>query len=216
MPWVSRPRWIPNLCASSPWCNGFLRFTSGATPADLLVASIANDEWWTFKNNRLFNDLIWLHLISHLAWTANFGANDKNSSDRIIWTVIMLRYHFLNKLSERFNCSLFRWKWFATSQIQIFLGLFYSYFQVAVQKTSNFIPDFISWKYLQAICFPEWFAKRWWCCVYLYDLKGTKCYRTCLTMSATRNNRNMWDSRQILRFVLLLVNHNHHYNKSGP
>ena len=29
------------LHASSPTCNGFLRFTSGVTPADLLVASMA-------------------------------------------------------------------------------------------------------------------------------------------------------------------------------
>ena len=32
--------WIPSL-VSSPTCNGFFRFTSGATPADLLVASMA-------------------------------------------------------------------------------------------------------------------------------------------------------------------------------
>ena len=120
MSWVSRPGWIPGMWTSSCWCIGFLRFTSGATPADLLVASIAVDGWWwTFKNNRLFNDLIWLHLISHLAWTANFGANVKNSSDRIIWTVIMLRHHFLNELSGILNFSLFRQKWYATSQIQI-------------------------------------------------------------------------------------------------
>ena len=28
------------VCALSPACNGFLRFTSGATPADLLVVSM--------------------------------------------------------------------------------------------------------------------------------------------------------------------------------
>ena len=28
------------MCASSPTCNGFLRFTSGATPADLTTASM--------------------------------------------------------------------------------------------------------------------------------------------------------------------------------
>ena len=32
---------FPHLCALSPACNGILRFTSGATPADLLLASMA-------------------------------------------------------------------------------------------------------------------------------------------------------------------------------
>ena len=32
--------WIPSLDASFPVCNGFLRFTTGATPADLLVVSM--------------------------------------------------------------------------------------------------------------------------------------------------------------------------------
>ena len=31
----------PHLYAFSPGCNGFLRFTSGATPADFLTASMA-------------------------------------------------------------------------------------------------------------------------------------------------------------------------------
>ena len=39
--WVSKPGWIPFLHASSPLCNGFHRFTSGATPADHLVAGHA-------------------------------------------------------------------------------------------------------------------------------------------------------------------------------
>ena len=39
--WVSKPGWTPHLCASSPAHNGFLRFTSGVTPADLLAASMA-------------------------------------------------------------------------------------------------------------------------------------------------------------------------------
>ena len=38
--WVSKPGWIPHLDTSSPTSNGFLRSTSGVTPADLLVASI--------------------------------------------------------------------------------------------------------------------------------------------------------------------------------
>ena len=32
---------FPNLHASLPGHNGYLRFTSGVTPADLLVASMA-------------------------------------------------------------------------------------------------------------------------------------------------------------------------------
>ena len=38
---VSKTGWIPRLRALSPVCNEFLRFTSGATPADLLAASMA-------------------------------------------------------------------------------------------------------------------------------------------------------------------------------
>ena len=38
---VSKPGWIPHLCALSSMCNGFLRFTSGVTPADLLAACMA-------------------------------------------------------------------------------------------------------------------------------------------------------------------------------
>ena len=34
------PGGIPDLHAFSPACNGFLRFTSGVTPADLLVANM--------------------------------------------------------------------------------------------------------------------------------------------------------------------------------
>ena len=36
-PWVLKPRWIPHLLPLSPACNGFLRFTSGATPASSSV-----------------------------------------------------------------------------------------------------------------------------------------------------------------------------------
>ena len=38
LPWISKPGWIPGLCASSSACNGFLRFIYSATPADLLTA----------------------------------------------------------------------------------------------------------------------------------------------------------------------------------
>ena len=40
-PKVSKPGWIPRLRALSPACNGLLRFTAGATPADLLSDSMA-------------------------------------------------------------------------------------------------------------------------------------------------------------------------------
>ena len=36
---LHEPKWIFHLHAFSPVCNGFLRFTSGATIADLLVAT---------------------------------------------------------------------------------------------------------------------------------------------------------------------------------
>ena len=41
LPWVSKPGYIPRSHASLPTCNRFLRFTSGATPADLLATSMA-------------------------------------------------------------------------------------------------------------------------------------------------------------------------------
>ena len=37
----SKPGWIPRLRALSPACNEFLRFTSGATPADCVKVSMA-------------------------------------------------------------------------------------------------------------------------------------------------------------------------------
>ena len=40
-PGVSKPGWIPHLHAFLPACNGFFRFTSGATPADILTASMS-------------------------------------------------------------------------------------------------------------------------------------------------------------------------------
>ena len=41
LPWVSKLGWIPHLCALSPVCNEFQRFTSGVTPADCIEVSIA-------------------------------------------------------------------------------------------------------------------------------------------------------------------------------
>ena len=41
LPLISKPGWIPCLCVLSPARNGFLRFTSGVTPADVLMASMA-------------------------------------------------------------------------------------------------------------------------------------------------------------------------------
>ena len=38
---------FPCLGALSPGCNGFLRFRSGVTPADLLVASMVAKPFWT-------------------------------------------------------------------------------------------------------------------------------------------------------------------------
>ena len=41
LPWVSKPGWIPCLCAFLPVCTGFYRFTSGVTPANCTVVSMA-------------------------------------------------------------------------------------------------------------------------------------------------------------------------------
>ena len=40
-PGFPKSEWIDHLHVSSPVCNGFLRFTSGAAPTDLLTAIIA-------------------------------------------------------------------------------------------------------------------------------------------------------------------------------
>ena len=44
--WVSKPGWIPWLCASSPEFNEFLSFTFGVTPADLLTTSMAAEPFY--------------------------------------------------------------------------------------------------------------------------------------------------------------------------
>ena len=43
-PWVLKPRGSLNLCTSSSVCYGFLRFISGAKPANLLAASMVAEE----------------------------------------------------------------------------------------------------------------------------------------------------------------------------
>ena len=45
--WVSRPGWIPSLCASSPVHSEFLRFTSGVTPANCIEVSMAVKPFWS-------------------------------------------------------------------------------------------------------------------------------------------------------------------------
>ena len=47
LPWVSRPGWIPHLCALLPACNEFLRFISGATPANCIEVSMAAEPFWS-------------------------------------------------------------------------------------------------------------------------------------------------------------------------
>ena len=48
------PGWIPHVYASSPACGGFLRFTSGVTPTDLLVSSIAAAPFYPHTCTHLF------------------------------------------------------------------------------------------------------------------------------------------------------------------
>ena len=43
LPWISKPGWIPCMCALSLVYNEFLRFISGATPDNLMTASMAAD-----------------------------------------------------------------------------------------------------------------------------------------------------------------------------
>ena len=59
LPKVSKPCWISFVCASSATCNGFLRFTSSAIPADLLTASIATEP---FLSTYLYTYLHWRDL----------------------------------------------------------------------------------------------------------------------------------------------------------
>ena len=44
---LSKPGWSSCLCASLSACNGFLRFTSGATPADHFMTSMAAEPFWS-------------------------------------------------------------------------------------------------------------------------------------------------------------------------
>ena len=56
--WVSKPGWIPKLCALSVACSGFRRLTSGEAPADLLRANIVEKPFWSpyfFKDWKLFS-----------------------------------------------------------------------------------------------------------------------------------------------------------------
>ena len=46
--WCLAFRWIPHLPASSPTCNGFLTFTSSATPAYLLMASMEAEPFYSY------------------------------------------------------------------------------------------------------------------------------------------------------------------------
>ena len=55
LPWVLKPEWIPHLHALSPAYNEFLRFTSGATPAEHL--------WPAWQWSRLIHVLA--HVYSH-------------------------------------------------------------------------------------------------------------------------------------------------------
>ena len=47
LPWVSKPGWIPHLHALLPARNEFLRFSSGATPADCIQVSMAAEPFWS-------------------------------------------------------------------------------------------------------------------------------------------------------------------------
>ena len=60
---ISKPGWIPRLHAPSLACNGFLRFTSGATPAELLRTSMADEP---FEIHVLEHILTILYCILHI------------------------------------------------------------------------------------------------------------------------------------------------------
>ena len=45
-----KPGWIPGLLLFSSMYDGFIRFTSGATPADVLIASIAAEFFYRLRS----------------------------------------------------------------------------------------------------------------------------------------------------------------------
>ena len=55
--------WIPSLYALLPEHNGFLRFTSGATPADLLAASMAAEPF-SYPYLRTILRALFLHFVT--------------------------------------------------------------------------------------------------------------------------------------------------------
>ena len=58
LPWVSKSKWIPFLHASSPMCNGILRFTFDVITADLLAASMAAKSFQSTSIGGLESDTI--------------------------------------------------------------------------------------------------------------------------------------------------------------
>ena len=64
LPWVSKPGWIPHLHASLPGHNGFLRFTSGVTPTDLLAASMAASHILYLLY--MFTNILTIYCVDHL------------------------------------------------------------------------------------------------------------------------------------------------------
>ena len=55
--WFSKLGWICHLCDLSLAWNGFLRFTSGATPADLLTASMTAEPFDPFTCTCIYKHL---------------------------------------------------------------------------------------------------------------------------------------------------------------
>ena len=78
LPRVSKLGWISHLHALSTACNEFLSFTSGATPDDLLVASMA-------AYSCLFSHLTW-EGVSHTATLLI----ERPFSDKPLWCSLLL------------------------------------------------------------------------------------------------------------------------------
>ena len=79
------PIHFPRLCVSLPVCNGLLRFTSDATPADVLVASMATE---------LFS-LTYLHMYKHW-WGWSPGISCVKFSLKCSYLVVVKTFLFMN------------------------------------------------------------------------------------------------------------------------
>ena len=81
----------PCLHVSLPACNEFLRFTFGATPADLLVASMADEPFL-------------IHVLAHVfrSWPWSMGTR-RNGSLTLTWMALTTKTQCIYNVSEEID-----------------------------------------------------------------------------------------------------------------